>query len=175
MVNSAAFSPDGKWIVTASFDKTARVWDAATAKPLATLQGHTDRVDSATFSLDGKWIVTASGDKTARVWDAATGQPVATLRGLTGQVTSAAFSPDGKRVVARSDDRTARVWPMDSDEGDAGILPIWVKAYTGTELQGGAIRSLTVEEWKGRCQQLKAAIQQGSKAPPSKWLDASDF
>ena len=67
-VPSAAFSPDGKRVVTASVDKTARVWDAETGQPVASLQGHTDQVHSAAFSPDGKRIVTAIGDSTARVW-----------------------------------------------------------------------------------------------------------
>jgi class 3 adenylate cyclase len=70
-VNSAAWSPDGTRIVTASNDNTARVWDSATGKSLATLQGHTEPVNSAAFSPDGTRIVTASYDKTARVWEAA--------------------------------------------------------------------------------------------------------
>ena len=74
---SAAFSPDGKRIVTASEDKTARIWDAATGKPIGEpLKGHEDAVCSAAFSPDGKRIVTASRDKTARLWDAATGKPI---------------------------------------------------------------------------------------------------
>ena len=76
-VTSAAFSPDGKRIVTASEDKTARIWDAATGKPIGEpLKGHEDAVMSAAFSPDGKRIVTASDDKTARIWDAATGKPI---------------------------------------------------------------------------------------------------
>ena len=74
---SAAFSPDGKRIVTASEDKTARLWDAETGKPIGEpLTGHTDGVSSAAFSPDGKRIVTASADKTARLWDAETGKPI---------------------------------------------------------------------------------------------------
>ena len=58
-------------------DKTARLWDAATGKPIGEpLTGHTDAVSSAAFSPDGKRIVTASEDKTARLWDAATGKPI---------------------------------------------------------------------------------------------------
>jgi WD40 repeat protein len=60
------FSPDGSRIVTASVDKTARIWDAASAKEIAVLRGHEDVVVSAAFSPDGSRIVTASGDNTAR-------------------------------------------------------------------------------------------------------------
>jgi WD40 repeat protein len=70
IVVSAAFSPDGSRIVTASVDKTARIWDAASAKEIAVLRGHDDTVNSAAFSPDGSRIVTASDDKTARIWDA---------------------------------------------------------------------------------------------------------
>jgi len=170
-VNSAAFSPDGKRVVTASWDKTARVWDAGSGKTLASLQGHTDSVSTATFSPDGKRVVTASGDKTARVWDAESGKILASLQGHTVFVTAAAFSPDGKRVVTGSADMTALIWPLDPIEGNASILPLWVEAYTGTEFQGGTVQGLAVEEWKTRCRQLKTAIEQGAKAPPSKWLD----
>ena len=80
-MNSAAFSPDGSRIVTASADNTARVWDAATGKAIAVLSGHEGRVNSAAFSPDGSRIVTASADNTARVWDAATGKAIAVLSG----------------------------------------------------------------------------------------------
>jgi WD40 repeat protein len=68
-VTSAEFSPDGSRIVTASDDKTVRIWDVATAKEIAVLRGHDGAVVSAAFSPDGLRIVTASEDTTARVWD----------------------------------------------------------------------------------------------------------
>jgi WD40 repeat protein len=93
-----------------SYDNTARVWDAASERELATLRGHTDKVTNAAWSPDGKQIVTASWDQTARVWGAASGRELATLRGHTDKVTNAAWSPDGKQIVTASYDNTARIY-----------------------------------------------------------------
>jgi WD40 repeat protein len=111
-VQSAAFSPDGTRIVTASTNRTARLWDARSGRVVGTLKGHTHQLTSAAFSPDGTRIVTASKDDTARLWDVASGRVVATLAGHAGFVFSAAFSPDGKRVVTASEDGTARLWDV---------------------------------------------------------------
>jgi WD40 repeat protein len=103
-------SPDGKRIVTASLDDTARVWDAATGKQIVVLRGHQDIVNSAEFSPDNRRIVTASSDNTVRVWDASTGEPIVVLRGHDDEVRSAAFSPSGNQIVSASYDKTARIW-----------------------------------------------------------------
>ena len=109
-VRSVDYSPDGKHIVTASFDRTARVWDATTGREVMQLVGHTDRLRSASFSPDGGRIVTASIDKTARIWDVKTGKQLLQLSGHTDGLRSAEFSPDGNRVVTSSFDQTARIW-----------------------------------------------------------------
>ena len=109
-VVAASFSPDGSRIVTASDDKTARVWDARTGEPLAKPLQHQGWVAAASFSPDSSRIVTASLDKTARVWDARTGEPLARPLQHQGPVSAASFSPDGSRIVTASLDKTARVW-----------------------------------------------------------------
>ena len=66
---SAAFSGDGKRLVTASRDNTARIWDVESGKEIVVLKGHTGPVTTASFSDDGKRVVTGSYDGTARIWD----------------------------------------------------------------------------------------------------------
>ena len=111
-VRSVSFSPDGKTIVSASFDHTVRIWDTKSGWQVgAPLRGHTDFVHSASFSPDGKYIVSASSDETIRIWDAKTGLQVGRpLEGHTGSVESASFSPDGKYIVSASSDYTIRSW-----------------------------------------------------------------
>ena len=109
-VSSVSWSPDGKWLATASVDTTAKVWDAETGKELLTLNGHSNYVMSVAWSPDGKRLATGSADNTAKVWDVATGKELLTLSGHTWSVTSVAWSPDGKRLATGSWDKTAKVW-----------------------------------------------------------------
>ncbi|HSE16778.1 MAG TPA: WD40 repeat domain-containing protein [Pyrinomonadaceae bacterium] len=115
-INSVAFSPDGRSVVTASADGTARVWDAATGKSLGELRGHSGSVNSASFSPDGKFIVTAGDDATVRLWDAARFAQVNTIGGTYPMpVVSAEFSPEGRFIVAASGEAA---WVCDPNRGN---------------------------------------------------------
>ena len=109
-VTSAVFFPDGKRIVTSSWDQTAKVWDAASGRELLSLKGHGAPIWCVAISPDGQRIVTGSWDQTAIVWDAANGRNLATLKGHSAPIRSVAFSPDSQKIVTGSWDQTAKVW-----------------------------------------------------------------
>ena len=75
-IDGVAFSPDGRTVLTASWDRTARLWDARTGEPIGPPMVHDDWVSSVAFSPDGRTILTGSYDRTARLWDRATGRPI---------------------------------------------------------------------------------------------------
>jgi WD40 repeat protein/tRNA A-37 threonylcarbamoyl transferase component Bud32 len=111
-VRAAAFSPDGQFVLTGSFDRTARLWQTNTGKLLATWP-HPDRVYAVAFSPDGKTAATGSRDGTVRLWDPATGQPLPRepMR-HRDEVTTVAFSPDGQTLLTGSRDKTGGLWEV---------------------------------------------------------------
>ena len=101
------FSPNSTRVLAASADHTAKLWDAAIGKLLASFP-HQDEVFQAEFSREGARILTASRDKTAKLWDTASGKLITSFDHPDG-LYHAAFSPDGARILTASGD-TAKLW-----------------------------------------------------------------
>ena len=119
-VTQVSFSPEGKTLASASFDKTVRLWRLDDV-PLKTLDGHQNRVQSVTFSPDGQRLASASTDKTIKLWSR-TGVLLETLEGHTQRVASVSFSPDGELIASGSYDKTVKVWSLKED-GMNNIVP----------------------------------------------------
>ena len=106
-----AWSPDGKRIVSCSYDNTAQVWNASDGGNVFIYRGHSSSVDQVGWSLpDGKRIASSSDDKTVRIWNASDGSNVFTYTGHFDHINALAWSPDGKRVASGSQDKTIQVW-----------------------------------------------------------------
>lgn len=110
IINFTAFSPDGRVIVTACKNGTAKLWDVETCQEIISLTGHKKTVYSAVFNSRSDLVLTASMDGTAKLWDVKTGRCLGTLFGHKEGVKYAIFSPDSKMVITASFDKTAIIW-----------------------------------------------------------------
>jgi WD40 repeat protein len=111
-VSSVDFSPDpgSKYIVTASKDGTARLWDTASGEATGVVFTATSPIVTVAFSKpDGRYVLTGGFRGSLNLWNIETGQREV-FDGQTGIVLGVAFSPDGKYVVSGSDDGTIRLW-----------------------------------------------------------------
>jgi WD40 repeat protein len=109
-VDSLAFTPGGKVLVSGSRDGTVELWNVDTGGLISTLAGHAKAVYSVDVSPDGNRIASGSRDQTVRLWERDGGGLGAVLIGHTDTVFSVAFSPDGKNVASGSLDAKVRLW-----------------------------------------------------------------
>jgi WD40 repeat protein len=119
-VRQLAFSRDGRALVTASSDRTARVWPLAEAAagasaganativPVVLKGGHSAALTAAAFSADGRRVVTASTDNSLRLWDAASGKELSAIHRHAEAVNAVVFGPGDKALLSASDDGTVR-------------------------------------------------------------------
>jgi WD40 repeat protein/serine/threonine protein kinase len=121
-ITGLAISPDSRWLVTSSYDKTARLWDLTAENPAANprvLSGHQRGLTSVAISADSRWLVTGGPEK-EQVWDLTAENPAANPRVLSWHqamysISSAAISADGHWLVTGSSDRTARLWDLTAE------------------------------------------------------------
>lgn len=109
LINNCSFSSDGRLIVSASSDYSARIWEVPSLRLKAALIGHEDDVDMAVFSPDDTKVATCALDRTIRIFDLS-GCCLKVLRGHTGNILSVAWTRDGERLVSSSVDGTIREW-----------------------------------------------------------------
>ena len=131
----AAFSRDGKTVVTGSRDQTAQLWSASTTRPLGAPLAHHGQVNDVAFSPDGLAVVTACDDGTCRVWDIETCRPTTPAMRHRESITKLALSPDGRRLITGSRDETARVWNLPEKLiGSPQRWSVWIQTLCGMEL-----------------------------------------
>jgi WD40 repeat protein len=136
MVQGCAFSLDGFRVVSASSDRTLKLWDVNSAREIVSLTGHTDQVTDCAFSPDGQRILSASLDRTLKLWRADTGAELGTFYGHSDGVNACAFSPDGRLIVSASSDGTLKLWEA-SNPQDAKQFRAHGDRVTGLSIPPG--------------------------------------
>jgi len=164
----ASFSPNGRWAVTASWDKTARVWDTTTGQPVGPWLTHPKTVYHASFSPDGRLVATASEDQTARVWDATTGEPVTPALKHHAAVHRVFFSPNGRWLLTASVDGRVRVWELPRRTQPVEAEQAWAEFLAGHRIDDtGAVLPVSPEAMQRAWLKWQAPASLGGGTPPA--------
>jgi WD40 repeat protein len=144
-VNHVAFSPNGKYLLTASTDKTALLWDIKRRIPIKSFNRHSQAVSYAGFSPDGSKIITTSMDNIASLWDLKSGKRLKKLLGHKKGILNAAFSPDGDYVATAGGGGKVRIWSV-SDGQLVKVLQGHNKAVLHIAFNGDTILTTSLDK-----------------------------
>ena len=124
-VNAVAVTPDRNWAISASDDRTLKIWNLQQGIQQRTLEGHSEGIKAISLTPDGKQAISASEDGTLKVWDLKSGTKLYTLKGHTDWVKAVVVTPEGKQAISASDDKTLKVWNLET-----GALLHTLKGHT---------------------------------------------
>lgn len=110
LVNDVKFSPDGRILASASFDKSIKLWQAKTGQFICTLRGHVQAVYMIAFSADSRLLVSGSADSTLKLWNLKTKKLEIDLPGHADEVFAVDWSIDGVRVASGGKDKVLKLW-----------------------------------------------------------------
>ena len=185
-VYAVAFHPtDPKILVSASQDKTARIWDIPEGKMKFEMKGHTDIVDTIAFSPDGKSLATAGADKAVKLWNPADGKELKTLGVHDGSVYAVAFSPDGKLLASAGagKDNLVKVWDVKEQKELTQLKgheqPVTAVAFVDNEVIVTASMDRTIRTWTTKdAAKLDASVpkepKKDAKEPPKDKKDVKE-
>jgi WD40 repeat protein len=158
-VSSIAFSPDGRQLVSSSFDKTIKVWDTKNGKCLKTLLGHHNRIWTVAFHPNGRTIASGGDDNHTKIWDLKRGRCINTIVGHTNAILSVKLSPDRNYLASGNEDNTIRIWDVNHGKIDLTLREhtnrVWSVEFSpdGDLLaSGSADYTIKLWDWKlGNC------------------------
>jgi WD40 repeat protein len=157
-VYDAVFTPDGRWVVTASFDKTLRLWDLASRQSVRTMSGHTGLVLSIAVDPGGGRIASGAMDNTIKIWDVPINSPITDFAGHSGPVRSVAMTGDGQWIISGGSDKSVQLRAtadgkvVRAFEGHlAGVVGVAVRSDSlevATATESGVLRLFTLADGK---------------------------